>query len=433
MKEKTSVCGILILGCALVGSAQAADSDEVARLQSQLAETQQALERLAERVHELEGLIGAAQPTPAAAAAHEASSPSDSNDRLESVERGVAQIAAASASHHSEPGLPLHGFADVSAGTHNPINPDLSHVAVGSLDFYLTPELGPRTSSLFELNFKVGATGDLAVDIERAQFGYQFSDKANLWLGRFHTPYGYYNTAFHHGAQMTSSLRRPLVVQFEKTGGVMPAHTVGLWFTGGDRVGKGRLSYDAYVGNAQHIVNGTLDVRNGGNTTGDRIIGGNLGFLAEDFIGGLKFGASFFSADIGDDLVPNNLTRVKNYGLYVVHDTDRWENIAEFYKFDNEDLTGGTGTHRSDMGFVQLAYRAGLWTPYARYEHADFDQTDHYFAAQKYGGSYRREAVGVRFDLDLTSALKLEFARTHLTDRTLRDYSDALVQYAIRF
>jgi hypothetical protein len=147
----------------------------------------------------------------------------------------------------------------------------------------------------------------------------------------------------------------------------------------------------------------------------------------------LRFGISAFSTKIQDDLVPSHLTRVNNYGVYVVHDTDRWENIAEYYSFVNDDLSGSTGTHRSEMGFLQLAHRIGRWTPYGLYEHADFDQTDNYFAALHFGDSYRREAIGARYDLDVTSALKVEFAQTRLLDRAPREYDEALLQYAIRF
>jgi hypothetical protein len=85
------------------------------------------------------------------------------------------------------------------------------------------------------------------------------------------------------------------------------------------------------------------------------------------------------------------------------------------------------------MGFVQLAYRAGRLTPYARYERAVLEQSDNFFAAQRFGSSYYREALGVRFDLDLSSALKLELAQTHITDRAPEQYDEALIQYAIRF
>ena len=428
--QARAVCGWVLVGSAwLATNAYADDAEEIASLKSQLAETQRIIQQLADKVRELEATVAGQAP---AAVEPPAPAPAPAPTASAAAASEHAE-AMASMARSSEPGLPLHGFADVSAGTRNPINPDLKHVAVGLLDIYLTPPLGDRTSALFEVTFKTGISGDLTFDVERAQLGYQFGDAATLWLGRFHTPYGYYNTAFHHGAQVTTSLRRPLVVQFERTGGVLPAHTVGLWLDGADRVGTNkRLTYDVYAGNAQRIVNGLLDVRNGGNANGDMIIGGNVALLAEDLLGGMRFGFSTFSAKIADNLTAN-LTRVRNYGLYVVQENDKWENIAEFYSFSNADLTGGTGNHRSNMGFVELAYRTDKWTPYARYERSDFDQTDNYFAALQYGGSYRREALGARFDLDLTSALKFELARTRLLDRVPREYDEALMQYAIRF
>jgi len=176
-----------------------------------------------------------------------------------------------------------------------------------------------------------------------------------------------------------------------------------------------------------------IDTNNAGGLQGDAMIGGNIGWRAGGAFDGFKVGASAFTVDVQDDFLGSNRTRVDNYGLYAVYDTDRWENIAEYYVFDNKDLSGTSGRHRSDEGFVQLAYRINQFTPYARYERASLDQTDNYFAAQQNGGSYHREALGVRFDLDLASALKLEFAQTHMTDRTFEQYEEALMQYAIRF
>ena len=54
-------------------------------------------------------------------------------------------------------------------------------------------------------------------------------------------------------------------------------------------------------------------------------------------------------------------------------------------------------------------------------------------AQQNSGASYYRNALGIRFDLDLKSALKLEVANTHDTDRFIDQYNGILVQYAIRF
>jgi hypothetical protein len=107
--------------------------------------------------------------------------------------------------------------------------------------------------------------------------------------------------------------------------------------------------------------------------------------------------------------------------------------MVELYLFDNRDLSGATGSHRSEAGFAQFAYRAGRFSPYARYERAALQQSDNFFAVQPMGNSYYRTALGIRFDLDLTSALKLELAQTHETDRAIEEYSEALMQYAIRF
>jgi len=41
--------------------------------------------------------------------------------------------------------------------------------------------------------------------------------------------------------------------------------------------------------------------------------------------------------------------------------------------------------------------------------------------------------LGLRFDVDLVSSLKLELAETRLTDRVIGSYDEALLQYAIRF
>ncbi len=175
-------------------------------------------------------------------------------------------------------GLPLHGFADVGVGTHNPINPGLKGFNVGNLDFYMTPRLGDRTRALFELNTEVSSGGSVGVDLERAQIGYQFSDQATVWLGRYHTPYGYVNTALHHGNWINNSLRRPNFLQFEDNGGIVPAHTVGVWLTGLSRTGGGggKLLYDIYIGNSQQIVAGVLDMRNAGNADGQLIAGGRV-------------------------------------------------------------------------------------------------------------------------------------------------------------
>jgi hypothetical protein len=410
----------------LAAVAANADADKLAQMQQKLDQSLKMIAALTARVQQLESgqARGQVSPPPAADA-----------QRLEAVEQKVVQIETTNATRRAdENGLPLHGFADVGVGTRNPFNPDLKGFDIGNLDFYLTPRLGERTLALFELNVETATNGSVGVDLERAQLGYQFSDQATVWLGRLHTPYGLVNTALHHGAWIANALRRPSFVQFEDHGGVLPAHTVGAWLTGAQRAGDGKVVYDVYTGNGQSIQGGVVDMRNAGNTHGNLVAGGRLGYQwSAGLLEGLTVGAHLFNGRIDDDQAPIDRTQVRMYGGYAVYDTDRWENIAEFYLFDNEDLSGNTGKHRSEAGFVQLAYRAGWGVPYVRYERAALQQADPYFALQNTGVSYYRNALGLRFDVDLKSALKLELAETHITDRAPRQYKEALVDYAIRF
>ncbi|HET7757721.1 MAG TPA: hypothetical protein VFK87_10735, partial [Steroidobacteraceae bacterium] len=380
----------------------------------------------------------AAAPAPAAAGS---AASAETASRVTQLEQTVAQMAANAWQRAEDTGMPMHGFADVGVGTHNAEFPQYRGADVGELDFFLTPRLGSRTRALFELNFEVGSDGSVGVDLERAQIGYQFADSATVWLGRFHTPYGYYNTAFHHGQWIAIALRRPRFIEFEDHGGIMPAHTTGLWVTGSQRLGEQRLTYDAYIGNSQRISGGILDMNNAGVPRGSTIFGGNLGLLPGGALDDLKVGVDAFQTRIEDEdptpaafaQISPYFTRVRSYGAYAVYDTDRWEDIAELHFFDNMDLTGNTGSHRSDAGFLQLGYRAGRYTPYARYERGSFQQSDPYFAAQLNGNSYDREALGLRFDIDLSSALKMELALTRFTDRYITSDGEALIQYAIRF
>lgn len=428
----------LALFSPVVAHAGPEEDAKIADLQKRLDNSLRLIEDLSRRVRQLEetGALASANPPAAPAPQAAPATPGSDPKRIEAVEARVAQIESASAARtNDDSGLAMHGFADVGGGNRNPFDDGLEGFNIGNLDFYLMPRLGDRTLTLFELVFEAGSDGSVSVDLERAQVGYVFGDHATAWLGRFHTPYGYINTAMHHGAWVNDALRRPAFLSFEDHGGVLPAHTVGGWLTGSLHASEGgKLQYDAYLGNAQRISDGTLDMRSSGSAHGRLVYGGRLGYQwSTGALDGLTFGLHTLRASIDDDAAEPNLTEVNLYGGYAVYDTDRWEHVAEVYVFDNEDASGATGHHHSSAGFVQLGFRADWGVPYLRHERATLDQTDAYFRSQVNGFSYRRTALGVRYDLDLKSALKFEIARTHVTDRSERWVNEILGQYAIRF
>lgn len=354
----------------------------------------------------------------------------------------------------ADSGIPLHGFADVGYTRASNDQTRLDQAGRGfsasSLDFYLTPQFDDQSKALIELIFEFAANGSLATDMERVQFGYTFSDQLTGWVGRFHTPYGYWNTGFHHGAQIQTSILRPRFIDFEDKGGLLPAHVMGAWATGATHMGDASLTYDLYVGNgnamdlpgtgvAAGAHDGTLAINNSRDSNGNKLIGTNVGYS----IGGLVVGAHAFTERVN---IRNavSLANVANVsvnmtGLYGFYENNDWESIAEYYSFRNKSLPGGT-SYSSWLGFAQVGRTIKeVWTPYVRVEKTSIDQNDIYFSSQEYGVTYARQALGVRYTLNPKAALKLEANRTKESESFIAplgysgNYSEVRVQYSIRF
>ena len=436
------VFGAFMAAVSLSGVAAESSPDELAQMRKKLEDSIQMMQALAARVRELEAsqphAPSAAPSVPAAPSAAAAQGPVPAvvdAARLDAVEQKISEIETTNATHRSDDtGLPMHGFADIGIGNHNPFNPAEEGTFLNNLDFYLTPHIGGKFLALFELNFEVDSTGTVGVDIERGQLGYQFSDAATLWIGRFHTPFGYVNTALHHGVWINDALRRPGFLMFEDQGGIMPSHTVGAWLTGAERGDSGKILYDVFYGNGQQIISGLIDMRSGGNDHGKPIYGGRLGYQwTAGPVEGLTVGLHAFEAHMDDDQIPEDSIDVRVFGGYAVYDTDRWEHMAEIYFFRNLDLTPNTGDHKSKAYYAQFGYRAPWAIPYVRYERASLDQTDVYFSSQLTGGSYYRSAGGFRYDLNTKTAFKFEVANTHYTDRKTGQINEILGDVAIRF
>lgn len=416
--------GILGILWMFIGNAVAMDeSGRIRELERKLEEQGQTIKTLMDKVEELSERITERKP-----------------------EEPKEPPAAGSGVHSMLDGMTfLHGFADVGLGFGSKRGDPADRprgFALGSLDLYLTPQVGDRLKGLAELIFEFEEDGELEVDLERLQLGYTFSDHATVWLGRFHTPFGSWNTAFHHGAQMQTSILRPRFIDFEDKGGILPAHTVGVWGVGKTGLANGKLTYDLYVGNGPKIKDvdaggdGELDPNLVKDDNNDFSAGANIGYEFGEALEGLKLGTHWFRGVVdGHDPADNRLLRseLNLVGGYLLYAGDNWEAIAEFYQFLDRDRSTGTGTHSSQAGFVQLAYTIAPFTPYGRFEMSKLDQGDNYFSQQKNGRSYSREALGIRYDLSPKSALKLEGNHTSLTDRESESFDEIRAQFAIGF
>jgi hypothetical protein len=419
-------------------AAAPAMADEAARIR----ELEQKLERSIRLIEELSAKVNRLEQ---GAAAQPAASGGVPQARVEALERQVEQLGSGLSRRSLEEAVQLRGFADVGFGHSGENNATFRKgrkgFGIGNLDLYLTPQLGDRVRALVELAFEVH-DGHTEADLERIQFGYTFNDAATGWLGRFHTPYGYWNTAFHHGAQLQTSILRPRFLDFEEHTGILPAHTVGAWLTGAVPTAPGRLGYDVYLGNSPRIevenpMAGRVRLQAGGGEDHSYMGGFNV-WLEPRAVEGLRFGLHGLRGDVGIEggaTPAGNRTRLGILGGHAVYSGGRWEVMGEYFHFRNKDLSGGSGLHRSWAGYVQAGYAFGTITPYLRLENAQLDQADNYFLSQRYGRSYRRAAMGLRYDLDPRAAVKVELLRTVQGDLPGGDdrYDEARVQYSIRF
>jgi len=428
-------------GCAFAGLFAAAvfaapacadeQSDRIESLEKRLERSLKLIEQLESRVRELEGQRPAPAVAAASAPAAGASAPawgsgppsatavSDQvrkhTEAIGALQDEVNQLSEGLSKASADTGLPLHGFADVDAGTSSSADPRrLRGFSAGTLDLYLVPQFGERVRSLIEVAFEYESSGELTADVERLQLGYTLSDDLTVWMGRFHTPFGLWNTWFHHGANLQTSIYRPRFIEFEDKGGIIPAHSVGLWASGRFGIGSDRITYDAYLANGPSVRHRQLDFNPVTDDDHNKMVGFNVGYHPSGNLRGLSVGvhgfASRASEFAGDDSVIGR-TRLRMGGAYAGYDARDWEIIAEYYRFANTDLASGR-RRNSSAWFAQAGRTVGAWTPYLRYERTALDEGDAYFASQDLGRSYRRVVLGTRYALDSRSSFKAELSST---------------------
>jgi hypothetical protein len=448
---------LVALALALAGAGPraalaATQAERIDALERQLQQSLAQVRQLAARVAQLEGERGM-PPKPQAwgdpaPATHTQARVEEHERSITALQDSVNQIAEGLNRHADDDGIPLHGFVDVGAGWSGGNDPQRQRgFTGGSLDLYLTPQVGSRVKSLIELVMEFEDEGHV-IDMERMQIGYTVSDSMTLWAGRFHTPFGAWNTSFHHGANLQTSITRPSFVEFEDRGGLLPAHSVGVWANGKLALaGPARLGYDLYVANGPAIRERRLDPNTFNDDNGDKLIGFNLGYEPHGATGGLKVGLHGSTSRV-NGYAPGGAslqsTRVRMLGGYLAYESNAWEIFSEYYRFRDADAIG-PARWTSQAGFLHVGRTVGAWTPFVRFERALIDPGDNYFRGLRTGRTYSHAVAGVRYALDGNASLKLELRRSRESSATLLDefglpleaeaasYHRALFQYSIAF
>lgn len=135
------------------------------------------------------------------------------------------------------PSVHFSGFADVDVAaqsrTAGPRN-----FTQGQAALHLAAALSPRINFFGEVSLTPRvdagtgtppATG-YNVEVERLLIRFDRSDQLKFSLGRYHTPISYWNTAFHHGAWLQTTISRPEMIEFGTR--FIPVHFVGALVEG---------------------------------------------------------------------------------------------------------------------------------------------------------------------------------------------------------
>lgn len=364
------------------------------------------VEQLEKRVAELEAKQKAS-PTPILTAAERISvqksesqgattSPGPAHDQM-AQEQAVAQQAEV---HY--PSLQVRGFADMDfsatdqKGTTSGFN-------LGQLDLHLASPLSRKISYFGEMTFNAHPNG-YTVEVERSIIRYDYNDYFKLSFGRYHTPIGYWNTAFHHGAWLQTTIDRPEIVRVGGT--FIPVHFVGFLAEGNIPSGGAGLSYSFGLGNGR----GEIISRPG--DAGD--INNNRAWVANIFarpvkLYGLQFGASVYR----DKISLFNGGMETDYREWITSAHVVWtkgapEFLTEFANVNHRQVLTNR-TSNSQGFYTQLGYRLP-WSektlkPYYRFEYLHTPRSEAVFPNLDLVESI----IGLRYDISSYAAFKGEY------------------------
>ena len=308
------------------------------------------------------------------------------------------------------PSLKITGFTDFNfSATDKPGSK--SGFSEGQFVLHLASALSTKVNFFGEVSLTTRtdagtgtppATGFNA-EVERTFLRFDHNDHFKVSFGRFHTPINWWNTAFHHGLWLQTSIGRPEMTRFGGT--FIPVHFVGGLIEGVVPAPGLSLNYDVGLGNGRGSV-----ISRGGDASdinNNRAWLINL-FAKPDRFFGFQVGGSFYSDRI--TLASGAEFREWIAAGHLVWQKEDPEVIAEIANVNHHAL--GSSTSANSLAYyIQLAYRLpwfeGQWKPYYRYEYMDIPGTEVVLKSSDF--NHRSSIAGIRYDISHFAAIKAEY------------------------
>ena len=319
-------------------------------------------------------------------------------EQMHEHETQITQEAARQLETHY-PSLQIRGFADADfsatdqKGTNSGFN-------LGQFDLHLASALSQKIGYFAEITVNAHPE-NYTIEMERSFIRYDYNDYFKISFGRFHTPIGYWNTTFHHGAWLQTTIDRPFMV---KVGGTFtPLHFVGALAEGNIPSGGLGLGYNVGFGNGR----GALIARPG--DAGD--VNNNRAWVAKLFARpakayGLELGGSFYRDKI-------NLPAGPEFREWIASGYLTWtkgapEFLAEFDNVNHHNIATNAVAN-NNASYVQFAYKLPwlekTMKPYYRFEYTHMPLSEQVFTYQPQVESI----FGLRYDISSFAAFKSEY------------------------
>jgi len=304
------------------------------------------------------------------------------------------------------PSMQIRGFGDVDffatdqKGT-------TSGFDLGQFVLHIASPLSKKVTYFGEVSFtaqNVAQSTVYALQVERTLIRYDYDDFFKISFGKYHTPVNYWNTEFHHGLWLQTTIARPEMVKFGGT--FIPVHFVGLLGEGEIPSGGVGLNYQVGMGNGRGENIATAG--DAGDINNNRAWVVNL-FSRPQHIYGLQMGGSFY----GDEITTPTAPRMKELisAVHFVWTRETPEFLSEFANVHHRVLDTGQ-VFNSLAYYIQVAYRLPWlekkWKPYYRFEYIHAPKGEPVL----HGTNLVESTAGVRYDITEFAAFKTEYRST---------------------
>jgi hypothetical protein len=332
------------------------------------------------------------------------------------------------------PNTTLSGFSDFTFGGGDQPGTKTGF-SEGQFILHFNSNLSPRVNYMAEVSLTArtdAGTGTPAApgfnpEVERTIIRFERNDYFKLSFGRYHTPINYWNTEYHHGLWLQTTISRPEMVQFG--GKFIPVHFVGTLLEGAVPANGLNLNYNFGMGNGR----GNVISRPGDfgpiNNAKTWLING---FVRPDRYYGLEVGGSVYN----DKVTTGNGTQNYHEWIEAAHfvlNRETPEIIAEFANTRHVNLSVPAPVANSQAGYAQFAYRLPFlekqWKPYYRFDYIHVPKSDTMFQPLP---NLIGHTAGVRYDITNFAAFKFEY-RNQLRAPGLPHYNFGFMNISYTF